>query len=410
MVIRNAIIYLGSAVAAKALPFFLLPFVTRTIAPDQVGTASLFMLYWAITNAVVGGNGHAYLSRRYYHVDKEEVGGIISNIFVANTILALGLLVVLAGAELLSPGLLAPFNTLLLFLPLGALMQVGVTMATTLARFEQRPFKFMFYELFMAAITTAVTITYILYVQRDWAYQFWATGLGVASVFGLSLLVERRYRFRQVRRKEVISVIRFCIPQTFHLFSGIALSVGDRFFIRHLRPNEELGIYAATYMLSSTFMVLVDAYVRSYSPSLFLAIKEEGVETGTGQKLFFRSAAALFFLALAASTVIWFAFGTIFPEEYASGRVLVPLFVSGFFFFSIYKLIFPFIISMDLQNRLVVSLVSIAAMSLALDYFLLERWGLIVAGIMTAVSYFALAMFSVLVFVFGRRQSVGTDL
>lgn len=404
MMLRDTIVYLGSAIAAKALPFIMLPLVTRLVSPDQVGAAFLLMLYWSFSNAVVSGNGYSYLSRRYYEMHSDDVSRLASNVLAANALLCGLATVLFVIARFVFPEVAEPFGSYLLFLPFGSFLQAGVTIATTLARFEQRPFRFMFYEISFAIASTVGVIFYIIYIDTDWGYQFWSIGLAVIAVFFLVLVLERRFQRSELSKQEVLSVLRFCMPQIVYVIGGIALSIGDRYLIGQILSTQILGVYAATYMLCSAFNILVDAYVRSYSPTQFKLINNEGIGTISGRILLVRSAGVLLLMAVLLTIILWLAFSIIYPPEYMDGRPLVPMFIAGFLFFGIYKLLNPFILAMHLQNQLVVILVTTAAISLALDYVLLEKWGILIAGLVTMGSYLVLAATSLAIYIQGLKR------
>lgn len=402
--LRNASVYLGSAIAAKALPFFMFPIVTRLVPQDQVGVASLLILYWSFSNALVSGNSYSYLSRRYYELHPKVVSRLVSNVLAANAVLCAGVIVVFVIAWLAFAGAFEPFGSYLLFLPVASFLQAGLAIATTLARFEQRPFRFMMYEIGFAVVSTASMIFYIQYIETDWGYQFWSIVLGVISLFLIGFLPERRFQRSALSREEVLTVLRFCVPQIVYVISGIALSIGDRYLIGQILSTQILGIYAATYMLCSAFNVVIDAYVRSYSPAQFKLINDEGVSAISARILFVRSAVVLLLLAVLVSVLLWLTFSIIYPPEYITGRPLVPMFIASFLFFGIHKLLNPFILALNQQNLLVFALTTIATISLILNYVLLKEWGILIAAIVTMGSYLALATASLAIYVKGLKH------
>ena len=396
--------YLGSAIVGKALPFFMLPIVTSLVPQDQVGAASLLMLYWSISNALVGGNGHSYLSRRYFELHPHDVSRLLSNVLAVNALLCSALTVFFLFIWLVFSETAMPFGGYLLFLPFGSFLQAGVAIVSTLARFEQRPFRFMFYEIGFAVASTAGVILYIRYIDTDWGYQFWSIAVAVIAMFSLGFLPERRFQMSELSRREALSFLQFSMPQIIHVMSGIALSIGDRYLIGEILSNQILGVYAATYMLCSSFNVMIDAYVRSYTPTQFKLINEQGICNMAGRILLARSAGVLFLTSVLFSVLLWLSFSMIYPPEYIAGRPLVPMFIAGFLFFGIYKLLNPFILALRLQNRLVVVLVTTAVISLALDYLLLEDWGILIAGLVTMGSYLVLAAASLAIYLQGLNR------
>lgn len=404
--VRDTFIYLSSTIFAKSIPFCLLPYITRLVPQHEIGKATLFMLYWAIINALISGNSHSYLSRRYYHHDKEERQPLIINILISNIISLIFYTSLIFYVSRFFPEMFSPFNNIILLVPALALIQVFITLSTTVYRFERKPWRYMMCEMGMSITLATTTLLYITYINDNWYYQFWGLVSGLAVTFIITIIKSPLERLTPPSYSEVKAIILFCIPQTMHLLSGLLLAIGDRYLIGQLISTRELAIYAATYLLCTTYLVLADAYTRSYAPEIYRLLKLQGNASSDAIKLLIKSGCGFLVVCVCSYLAIISLFDTIFPIQYNSGKSLVPYLMLGFYFFTIYKILYPFIIVYRRQNYVVITSIITAITGLLILKSNLQSSGLHLAAIVTMISYMAVAKIAILLCVSNMRSQL----
>ncbi|GAK19362.1 hypothetical protein JCM19053_1576 [Vibrio sp. JCM 19053] len=82
-VLRNSSIYLLSNVLNAAVPFMLLPVLTRTLTQSEYGQVAMFQALLTALGTVVGLNSVAAVSRKFYdkHLDSSEYRYYVSSAF-----------------------------------------------------------------------------------------------------------------------------------------------------------------------------------------------------------------------------------------------------------------------------------------------------------------------------------------
>jgi len=79
---KNTFIYTGSNVINKAIPFFLLPIVTRYLTPTDYGIVATFNVLLAVMVVFVGLSMHGAINVNYFKLTKEELREYIGNVFI----------------------------------------------------------------------------------------------------------------------------------------------------------------------------------------------------------------------------------------------------------------------------------------------------------------------------------------
>ena len=67
-IVKNSVIYLGSSILSKSIPFLLLPILTKYLSPAEYGNLSIFLIFISIYGAFVGMALHTNIAKNYYKV------------------------------------------------------------------------------------------------------------------------------------------------------------------------------------------------------------------------------------------------------------------------------------------------------------------------------------------------------
>ena len=145
-IVKNSVIYLGSSILSKSIPFLLLPILTKYLSPAEYGTLSIFLIFISVYGAFVGMALHTNIAKNYYKVERSELAKIIGNILLI-------LIATLTIYFVLTFGIYSQFDTvfsipteLLLIVPFIAFMQMINSLNTTILRNEQRAYMFGVFE------------------------------------------------------------------------------------------------------------------------------------------------------------------------------------------------------------------------------------------------------------------------
>src|SRR5690554_5589444 len=78
-------IYLGSSVINKAIPFLLLPILTKYLTPEEYGILAIYQVMMSFAMPLVGMNMQNNITRNFFKETKEYVGRMVFNLLVVLT-------------------------------------------------------------------------------------------------------------------------------------------------------------------------------------------------------------------------------------------------------------------------------------------------------------------------------------
>jgi O-antigen/teichoic acid export membrane protein len=181
-------------------------------------------------------------------------------------------------------------------------------------------------------------------------------------------------------------MLAYSVPLVPSFVAFWALSYADRWLLLRLDGLESVGLYAAGAKIAGVMLVLNFAVLTAFNPVAFkLKDRPEARRFYARAMTAYGALAAT--VAVALSALAPQALGLLTPAEYADGRKAVPLLALGFVFSGLS----PFLsIGLHIVRKTVwvtVAATAAAVANIALNLFLIPRYGLIGAAVATAISY-----------------------
>ncbi len=348
--LRAGAIYGLANVASAAVPFLLLPVLTRVLGPAEYGSVVAFALLVSLCQTVAGLNAHAAMGVVWFHRAASEMPAFTATALA--TAAASTFLIALLVAVLLVvwPGLvtgIAPAWGALAALTAGA--NVIVQCRLVLWQSQHQPVASAALQ-FTASLAN-VTLSLVAVLLLGWGSSGRNAGIAVAALFTAVLSIFLFYRSDRLRWTPTAehrrTLLRFGLPLIAHSLAGVLVATADRWSVSVQLDASALGTYGAAAQLGMVMAVLADAFVKAYSPWLYTRLRSADPDDR-------RVAVGAIYVALPAFlglavllTLLLRAIGVwILGAEYRSALALLPWFmlggaasglylsVSGLFFFS----------------------------------------------------------------------------
>jgi O-antigen/teichoic acid export membrane protein len=277
ILVLNSSIYFSSNILNAAIPFLLLPILTRYLLPSEYGEIAMFQLLLAILVSMMGFGAIGASVRSFYEDknNKEEGREYIGSclivlmmsglLFVSIILVSEKKLVALLNLDkvwiLLT--LVIAFLTFIVQLRLTqyqirgkaaiyGVIQVGQTLLTMgislvlIIKFLEGPEGRLYGQLFTALIFSGVSLYYL---YKD-------------NIFLINL-----------NFKQIIKVLKFGIPTIPHELGIIILAFADRFYINQKLGLSEAGIYMVAIQIAAIMGVATSSINNAYVPWLFERLK-----------------------------------------------------------------------------------------------------------------------------------------
>src|SRR5688572_4176325 len=165
--LRHAGIYTFSNLLSRALPFMLLPILTRFLTPTDYGLIAMFSLGSGFLEPIVGLSLAGAVSVKYFDPKIHLPTYLGSGLAVVVTAIVPATIVVLALSGPLSAVTQLPVEWLLLLVPVVAMRAIGNAFLALL-RVMERAATFALLQNLQTAGAVALTILFVVVLGSDW--------------------------------------------------------------------------------------------------------------------------------------------------------------------------------------------------------------------------------------------------
>lgn len=384
-------VYLFSNILAAAIPFALLPILTRYLTPAEYGQVAIFQTLLAGLGAVIGIGAHGAAGVKYYdeHLSAAEFKYFIGNCFVVLGVSALlTLAVAVVFRSLLSDWLALDSRWLLLSVVVSsAAFIVAMRMGQWQVR-KQAKYYGMF-QVTQSLFNMLLSLLLVVYFAQGAAGRIVALSAMpfVAAVVALVLLYKDGLLGFAWRPGYVREIVAFGVPLIPHTLGFFLLSSADRFLINAQLGLAQVGIYMVAVQLVAAMGLVFDAINNAYVPWLFERLKRNQLDE---KKQIVRWTYA-YCLALLGVVLVAFAIGptiliVIAGEKYRPAAAVIGWLALGQAFHGMYLMVTNYIFYSKRTGLLSLSTITAGLINVGLLMILLASLGLQGAAIAYAIS------------------------
>lgn len=273
-------VYLMANLVSAALPFALLPLLTRHLGPTEFGVVAMFQALVAGLGSVVGFGVIGAIARKHYDAEcglsqLRDFVGICIQITLVSSFLAL--LVVWVGR-----GQIDMWLGLELRWGIAAVIVAAATMLVqirlTLWQVKGAAMRYAVLQTAQSSLAVALSLIAVLILIMG------AEGRILAIVLAIclsALVAVRLLRRDDLLRLRVWNVpyakeaLAFGLPLMPHTLGGFLLFFADRFVINANLGLSDAGVYAVAAQLVSVMSMVFGAVNNAYVPWLFQRLKDD---------------------------------------------------------------------------------------------------------------------------------------
>lgn len=265
---RAGAIYGAANVLSAAVPFLLLPVLTRALTPAQYGEVISFYLLVAVCGALAGLGLHSAVGVRWLDTasgDPSRYTGSAVLLVLVTTLISALLSAQLAPRFGIA---LAPDLCALAAVVAGANVLQGMRFAVWQS--HERPFPAAVLQVVLALLNIALSLVAVLLLHLGGRGRI--LGASVASLAVALAAIASLIHDKAATRaswSDVRALLRFGVPLTPHALAGTFLGNADRFAVASYLGAATLGVYGTATQLGSVLGVLADAFTKAYSPTAY---------------------------------------------------------------------------------------------------------------------------------------------
>ena len=403
-VVKNSIIYLGSSVLNKAIPFLLLPILTNYLSPKEYGVLSIFQLMVSFFTAFIGMNMSMNVSKNFFKYSKNQMSLLIGQILMILSVTTLIYFIIALATSFFYQEIFSVPTNWIVIIPLISFMIMVNTLNLTLLRNEGKAILFGLFEIVNTAVNMGVTLFLLLMYNYGWYSMALGTIAAYFVFFILSFLYMKKNGFVTLKydKTETKNVLKTSIPLIPHVVGGIILTLSDRFFIEEMISLEMVGIYSVGYIFGMVVVLFTDAFLKAWSPWFFRMLSDPNdAKKRRVVKYTYLYIIGTFGIAFGISIVAKFILPYVVDERYQGAEDYIFWVALGYAVHGVYKIFFPYLVHINKTAFLGFSTLFAAALNLVLNYFLIKEYGAIGAAYATFISF---AFTALLVFLYQSKH------
>lgn len=402
VLLRQAAIYAVSQFGSRAIPFLLLPVLTRYLSPADYGIVTMFLLTVLVLEPFVSlGLAGAFVVK-FYDKTVDFPRYLWTCLSMVLGMAAFVWIVVFVARGPLGELTQVPSVWLLLAVPLvlartiyGALLE--------LFRVREQAVRYGIALNSQSLGLILLTVVLVAGAGLTWQGRLAAEVVGTIAFALVALLI--LWRSGWLRRGFVPAygrhLIQFGVPLIPHTLGAVLMVQTDRLLLTNLVGVEETGLYTVGYQLALVIQLAALAFNSAYAPWLFRNMSEgaPGVHERL-VRLTYVQFAAMGALALSAAFVMPWLGGILLGRDFVESGRFVGWFAIGFLFSGMYYMVTNYIFYAQQTRWLALVTISVAIVNIPLTYGLIQLNGGIGAAQALSISF---ALSFVLTWVVSQR-------
>lgn len=388
---RRAAIFMVFETLNKAIPFLMMPILTRYLTPTDYGFLTSFNIFSGFVGIIIGLSAHGAIEANYFKFTKTEMAKYISNIFsVLIVTFVLALLLVSVFHDYFYIYTKLPFYWQVVALVV-ALAQFITLINLTLWILERNPKSYGIYQMSQTCLIIALSLVLIVYYDYNWQGQVVSSVIGniLFAFVSLILLIKRGYLSAGLNRVYIYDFLKFGLPMILHQISNFAKGQGDKLILISLLGVSATGLFAVGHQIGLIMGILVASLHKAYYPTLFE--KLSSYITRNDKMQIVKYTYVFFFGLIVFAFILICSLCIVYPylvgNEFQETLFLTQLIIIAFVFDGMYYAVSAYIFYQKETSKLANITFSIAIFHLTMSYFAIQLFGYIGAGYVLVVSH-----------------------
>ena len=389
--VRNSSYYTIANVINAAVPFFILPILTRYLTPADYGIVSILQVVQSFLVILVGLNTHGAVSVNFFKMETRELRKFVGNVFLILLGSFFVLMVIGAFAYPLASSLLNIPGRWILVVAIAAFFQYLITLNLVLWQVEKRPIPYGITQISLTILNIGFSLIFIIAVSLDWRGRI--LGLALATILlgiaGFFSLKKRNYLRIRLDWHMIKDALKFGVPLIPHSLGGWINTAIDRIFLTSILGITVTGIYTVGYQFGMIIGLLAASFNKAWIPYLYERLKKNDYKLKISiVKITYLYFVGILLLATMIGTlgpyILRFFVGADFKD---SGQYVIWI-AFAYAANGMYFMVTNYIFYMKKTYILAWVTFSSAILNIALNYILIHKNGGIGAAQATMITYF----------------------
>ncbi|QWB99436.1 oligosaccharide flippase family protein [Mycoplasmatota bacterium] len=387
---KTASIYTFSHLLNKAIPFLLLPILTRYLSAEDYGIVSMFGVVVAILISFVGLNTHGAVARNYFDKSKENMKTYVtSTISILIFSISLISLIFIIGGRFIASLTSLPLIMLWVALII-SIAQFVNSLTLVLWQVQRKATQYGLFNFAKSLMDVSLSIVLIVGMGFAWRGRIYAQLIASIVFLLVSIVLLRKNNWigNKVKRDDLSDAFKFGLPLIPHIVGGILITMIDRFFITNYSGIAETGIYTVGYQVGAVINVFATSFNQAFSPWLYSKLKLDSVSI----KIKIVKMTYIYFVAIIIMAIILtIAANILLPfivgKQFQSSNIYVFWIALGYAFHGMYFMIVNYLFYIKKTNFIGLITLILAILNIVLNMIMVPIYGALGAAYATTIAY-----------------------
>jgi O-antigen/teichoic acid export membrane protein len=396
--VRHAIIFGLGSIAQSATQFLLIPILTATLIPAQLGAYYLIQMASTIAGAIFYLGMTSALPRSYFdYSDEVNRRSVFTTAFIVISFGAIiQVLLGTLGGGLISRLMLRNevYRTAVQWAFIGNALSFINQFFFSYLRFLRRSIFSVVLGLLALIGSMGISIALLKVNPSDISAPF--KGQAIAQMIIIIVFIiksGKKIFYPRIFWKEIPILLKFGIPTIFSSFAFIVMDQADRILIGRMLSMSEVGIYSVAYKLSSVInVVLIVPFGQIFSPMMIEYRKQSNIKSFFNKVFSYYCMACFFCIVITA-----FFAKDLLPivargSSYSSVTPIIVIVMLGYAAYGVINIVSAGLIY---QRKIIISTVIYwvcAGTKIMLNLLVIPRWGMFGAAGVTFIIYILLPL------------------
>lgn len=391
-VIKKTFTYGLFSTISSAIPFLLLPLLTRYLSPEDYGVLALFTIFTMIVPCLFRLEIQVALRREYVE-NKQDfsdyVGtaiAIISYTFCIFLLSCLFIACLLQGELWQIPSI---WYIGILFISFGSALY---TFLTSIYQMQHKAMTVGLWDVFITLITLTISVVLIIVFKFNWEGRAWAmlfASLFIqipASLYFIYKMFPYRFKIQKNKAREMLA---FSLPLVPVSVAGYLLQMTDRIFINHMVGLEAVGLYAVAGQLAAVIMMVYNSFLPTWESWVLHSLQKRTSE-GNRQvvRFFYFYVLAMILISIFSVFILSLVMPWFLGEKFQSSMQYLPWLVFAALMRGLFHSLLAFISYIKKTKIIMYIVLLLALLDLFFNYILISYNGTIGAAQATFIVFF----------------------
>lgn len=389
---RNAGIYTIGHILNAAIPFLLMPVLTRYLSPEDYGVTAMLTVLMGIYTPFVGINLPGFVSVAYFKKNL-NFSLVISTAFgLLMVSLLIAIIVTIIGRDIISDLAQFPSDWLWVVILL-CFTNFFIMVLQNIQQVKGYAKEYTIIQLGQTSINLLLSLCFVVLFAMNWQGRIWAqvlTGI-VFMLVAARLLYSWRLLKWQFSFDYMHKSLAFGLPLIPHALCGFFVLAADRLFISNMVGLSEVGIFSVGFSLGQAIELLGTSFNKAFSPWLYGKLKDldEGRSNDRRKIVKFSYACMIGFVSVAivySLCMPWFLSFFVGPKFQEASKYILG-FALAAAINAIYYLVVNYIFYRQKTQYLAMITFGSGILHIGITYMMIKTWGAIGAAYAAVVTH-----------------------